>query len=420
MRDILTREYDSINQMQITNYDHTIHKNNISTYDLRFMCWSRPRSRRRALRDKVFLVEANEEGGIQFEGVRRWQRLRDRSTFRKVFCDRGNNEDSKTTRNEARGIGLEHVKAKETLCEASQPTLSLFGGAVSPSRSLTNYVVYKINGVSEYPRDWYKDSKYTDDPNRIHLGKRINGVSEYPRDKCKDSKYTDDPDTIHLDKCAMIQKYFKSNSSNSIMASYAYNYGRFEDSYYHGVNRRTIADIEKDMISDWLSQSTTQQPLQEDMQHMNPKLQNSETQVTTILEHLMDEKEVSLQQIFDSEETVNAATLNSVEFDEFSIVNEYLSEPEETLEVSLHELDISIAQNKDDDVEKEIGVIFEWPEEPQIESKENQHLVLTSSLGKTAREVRLFTSMDFNLRVFSIHPCLHIESDTIKPLEDVR
>ncbi|KAK9140821.1 hypothetical protein Scep_010502 [Stephania cephalantha] len=54
------------------------------------------------------------------------------------------------------------------------------------------------------------------------------------------------------------------------------------------------------MISDWLSQSTTQQPLQEDMQHINKKLQNSETQVTTILEHLMDEKELSPQLISDS------------------------------------------------------------------------------------------------------------------------
>ncbi|KAK9166260.1 hypothetical protein Scep_001451 [Stephania cephalantha] len=165
------------------------------------------------------------------------------------------------------------------------------------------------------------------------------------------------------------------DTCNSIMASYAYNYDRFEDSYYHGVNgvrmshnglqfsnsesfvqqvvvcencgecfhptyacphypnyrnhhgssyalpqpnfymsrrspqipqhekrsirdmmndlifrelpfqqsdqheQRIIADIERDMIFDWLSQSTTQQPLQEDMQHMNPKLQNLETQV---------------------------------------------------------------------------------------------------------------------------------------------
>ncbi|KAK9147966.1 hypothetical protein Scep_006723 [Stephania cephalantha] len=48
----------------------------------------------------------------------------------------------------------------------------------------------------------------------------------------------------------------------------------------------------------------------------------------------------------------------------------------ETLEVSSHEPDITIAQNKDDEVEKEIGVISERPEEQQKESKEDQPLVL--------------------------------------------
>ncbi|KAK9148847.1 hypothetical protein Scep_007604 [Stephania cephalantha] len=144
----------------------------------------------------------------------------------------------------------------------------------------------------------------------------------------------------------------------------------------HQQERRTIADIERYMISDWLSQSTTQQPLQEDMQHMNSKLQNSETQVTAILEHFMDEEELSPRPVFDSEDTVNADTSKSVEFDEFSIVEEYLSEPEETLEVSSHEADITIAQYDDDEVEKEIEVISERPEEPQKENEEDQPLVL--------------------------------------------
>ncbi|KAK9089240.1 hypothetical protein Scep_028322 [Stephania cephalantha] len=140
-------------------------------------------------------------------------------------------------------------------------------------------------------------------------------------------------------------------------------------------NRRTIADIERDMISDWFSQITTQQPLQEDMQLINPKLQNSKTQVTIILEHLMDEKELSPQPIFYSNETVNTATLKSVEFDEFSIVDEYLSEPNVTLAVSSHEPDITITHKKDDEAEKEIGVISERPEESQIESEEDQPMV---------------------------------------------
>ncbi|KAK9158530.1 hypothetical protein Scep_005104 [Stephania cephalantha] len=130
------------------------------------------------------------------------------------------------------------------------------------------------------------------------------------------------------------------------------------------------------MISDWLSQSTIQQPLQEDMQHMKSKLQNSETQVTAILEHLMDEEELPPQPVFDLDETVNADTSKSVEFDEFSIVDEHLSEPEETLDVSSHEPDITIAQYDDDEAEKEIEVISERSEEPQKENEEDQPLVM--------------------------------------------
>ncbi|KAK9121078.1 hypothetical protein Syun_018695 [Stephania yunnanensis] len=78
----------------------------------------------------------------------------------------------------------------------------------------------------------------------------------------------------------------------------------------------------------------------------------------------MDENELSSQSTFDSEETVNVVTLKSVEFDEFSIVDEYLSKPEETLEVSSHKPGIIITQNKDDEAEKEIGVISKRPEEP--------------------------------------------------------
>ncbi|KAK9115171.1 hypothetical protein Syun_021968 [Stephania yunnanensis] len=148
----------------------------------------------------------------------------------------------------------------------------------------------------------------------------------------------------------------------------------FQQNHQH--ERRTIADIERNMISDWLSQSTTQQPLQEDMHYMKSKLQNSETQVTAILEHLMDEEELPPQPVFDSDETVNADTSKSVEFDEFSIVDEHLSEPEETLDVSSHETDMSIAPNDDDDAALEIGVISERPEEPQKENKEDQPLVL--------------------------------------------
>ncbi|KAK9140673.1 hypothetical protein Scep_010354 [Stephania cephalantha] len=90
----------------------------------------------------------------------------------------------------------------------------------------------------------------------------------------------------------------------------------------------------------------------------------------------MDEKKLSLQPIYDSEETMSAATSKSVESNEFSIVDEYLSEPEETLEVSSQELDITIAQSTYDEVEKEIEVISERPVEPHKENEEDQPLVL--------------------------------------------
>ncbi|KAK9101933.1 hypothetical protein Sjap_019187 [Stephania japonica] len=73
---------------------------------------------------------------------------------------------------------------------------------------------------------------------------------------------------------------------------------------------------------------------------------------------------------------MSAIPLESVEVNEVTSVEDYWSEPEETIEVSLSEPDISIAQNEADKAEKEIDVILERPEEPQNESKENQPLVL--------------------------------------------
>ncbi|KAK9091371.1 hypothetical protein Sjap_024548 [Stephania japonica] len=88
------------------------------------------------------------------------------------------------------------------------------------------------------------------------------------------------------------------------------------------------------------------------------------------------EKEIKsiLQKI--SAETMSAIPLESVEVNEVTPIEDYWSEPEEIIEVSLHEPDISIAQNEADEVENEIDVILERPEEPQKESKEDQPLVL--------------------------------------------
>ncbi|KAK9102049.1 hypothetical protein Sjap_019303 [Stephania japonica] len=73
---------------------------------------------------------------------------------------------------------------------------------------------------------------------------------------------------------------------------------------------------------------------------------------------------------------MSAISLESVEVNEVSPIEDYWSEPEEIIEVSLHEPDISIAQNEADEAEKEIDVILERPEEPQKRSKEDQPLVL--------------------------------------------
>ncbi|KAK9084991.1 hypothetical protein Sjap_025402 [Stephania japonica] len=73
---------------------------------------------------------------------------------------------------------------------------------------------------------------------------------------------------------------------------------------------------------------------------------------------------------------MNAIPLESVEVNEVTPIEDYWSEPEETIEVSFHEPDIIIAQNEAYEAEKEIDVILERPEEPQNESKEDQPLVL--------------------------------------------
>ncbi|KAK9090695.1 hypothetical protein Sjap_023872 [Stephania japonica] len=73
---------------------------------------------------------------------------------------------------------------------------------------------------------------------------------------------------------------------------------------------------------------------------------------------------------------MSAIPLESIEVNEATPIEDDWSEPEETIEVSLHEPDISIAQNEAEEAEKEIDVILERPEELQKESKEDQPLVL--------------------------------------------
>ncbi|KAK9091167.1 hypothetical protein Sjap_024344 [Stephania japonica] len=168
--------------------------------------------------------------------------------------------------------------------------------------------------------------------------------------------------------------------------------------------RRTIEDMEKDMISDWLSLSTKKYPFDDwsnsSYQHNTySSMQNqpsrdiirflleteqdmnlTEQELDQWIEQRDQEAEEEIKSILQkiSAETMSAIPLESVEVNEVTPIEDYWSEPEEIIEVSLHEPDISIAQNEANEAEKEIDVIIERLEEPQKRSKEDQPLVLVT------------------------------------------
>ncbi|KAK9085511.1 hypothetical protein Sjap_025922 [Stephania japonica] len=169
-------------------------------------------------------------------------------------------------------------------------------------------------------------------------------------------------------------------------------------------NGETIEDIEKDMIFEWLSPSTNACPFdnwsnssyQQDtyssmrnqpsrdiiryclatVQDMNLTEQELDQWIEQRDQEAKEEIKSILQKI--SAEIMSAIPLESVEVNEVTSIEDYWSEPEEIIEGSLHELDISIAQNKADEAEKEIDVILVRPEEPQKRTKEDQPLVLVT------------------------------------------
>ncbi|KAK9154914.1 hypothetical protein Sjap_002394 [Stephania japonica] len=94
------------------------------------------------------------------------------------------------------------------------------------------------------------------------------------------------------------------------------------------------------------------------------------------LENMINKEELSRQSIFDSKENLNAGTTKTAMLDKLLIMDKYWSEPQETLEVSLHEPDVDIALNETDETEKGINVIPKRLEEQLKESKEDQPLVL--------------------------------------------
>ncbi|KAK9090089.1 hypothetical protein Sjap_023266 [Stephania japonica] len=167
---------------------------------------------------------------------------------------------------------------------------------------------------------------------------------------------------------------------------------------------RTIEDMKKDMISDWLSPSTKKYPFdgwsnssyQQDtyssmqnqpsrgiiryclatVQDVNLTEQELDEWIEQRDQEAEEEIKLILQKI--SAETMSAILLESVEVNEGTPIEDYWSEPEEIIEVSLHEPNISIAQNEAYEAEKEINFILERPEEPQKRSKEDQPLVLVT------------------------------------------
>ncbi|KAK9151015.1 hypothetical protein Syun_009324 [Stephania yunnanensis] len=91
---------------------------------------------------------------------------------------------------------------------------------------------------------------------------------------------------------------------------------------------------------------------------------------------MTDEEELcSTLPIFNQEEDVSVDTLKNFDLNEVTQVEDYLRETSEECEVSQIEPEIFIALNEGEN-EMKIDVILDKSEKPQIESKEEQPLVL--------------------------------------------
>ncbi|KAK9137509.1 hypothetical protein Sjap_008103 [Stephania japonica] len=77
-----------------------------------------------------------------------------------------------------------------------------------------------------------------------------------------------------------------------------------------------------------------------------------------------------------SVETISAIPLKSVEMNEVTSIKDYWSETMKELKISPSKVDIIIGKDEEKENEMKLEVIFERPEEPQLESKEDQPLVL--------------------------------------------
>ncbi|KAK9163327.1 hypothetical protein Syun_004229 [Stephania yunnanensis] len=130
-------------------------------------------------------------------------------------------------------------------------------------------------------------------------------------------------------------------------SSYSHNYGRYENSHYNNVN----GVGSKDLVTNLDQYSAT-------------------------LHRTIDEAELcSTQPTFNPDEDVSVHTLKNLEVHEDIQMEDYLIETSNECEVFQIEPEIVIALNEGED-EMNIDVNSDKPEKPQIESEEDQLLVL--------------------------------------------
>ncbi|KAK9092647.1 hypothetical protein Syun_027558 [Stephania yunnanensis] len=160
----------------------------------------------------------------------------------------------------------------------------------------------------------------------------------------------------------------------------------------------TLENVMKKLLDD-------QQRFREELQQFSrefPSLQNLENQliqVNATLQNMLDEKELCDTQLISYlEENVDVDTLSNVEENVDTPVENYWRETTQGLEVLPIEPDMSIAPNDDDDVALEIGVISKRSEEPHIESKEDQPLVLVKPPTLTCIFDKPYTGVEIKER----------------------
>ncbi|KAK9087286.1 hypothetical protein Syun_029680 [Stephania yunnanensis] len=130
-------------------------------------------------------------------------------------------------------------------------------------------------------------------------------------------------------------------------SSYPHNYGRYEDSHYYNVNGVGLKDLVTDL-----------------------------DQYIASRQRKIDEAEFcSSQPTFNPEEDASVDTLTNLEVKEDTKMEDYLIEISEECEVFQIEPEIVIALNEGED-EMNIDVNSDKLEKPQIESEEDQLLVL--------------------------------------------